>query len=75
VSFTSAATEAHLGLIEKRNKLQLPRERVAGFEPVEAAPPPTEARTGGVKGKRPSKKDRLRQASRNDPSLPDRERP
>jgi len=35
---------------------------VAGFEPVEAAPPPTEARTGGVKGKRPSKKDRLRQA-------------
>jgi superfamily II DNA/RNA helicase len=62
VSFTSAATEAHLGLIEKRNKLLLPRERVAGFEPVEAAPPPTEARTGGVKGKRPSKKDRLRQA-------------
>jgi superfamily II DNA/RNA helicase len=63
VSFTSAATEAHLGLIEKRNKLLLPRERVAGFEPVEALPPPPEARTGGVKGKRPSKKDRLRAAA------------
>lgn len=65
VSFTSAATEAHFRLIEKRNKLQLPRERVAGFEPVEVAPPPPEAAagTGGVKGKRPSKKDKLRAAA------------
>ncbi|SCK11478.1 Superfamily II DNA and RNA helicase [Variovorax sp. HW608] len=65
VSFTSAATEAHFGLIEKRNKLMLPRERVAGFEPVQVAAPPPEAaaRTGGVKGKRPSKKDKLRAAA------------
>jgi ATP-dependent RNA helicase RhlE len=61
VSFTSAATEAHLRLIEKRTQRQLPRERVAGFEPVEVAPSPEAAAgTGGVKGKRPSKKDRLR---------------
>ncbi len=65
VSFTSAATEAHFRLIEKRTRKQLPRERVAGFEPVEVAPPPTEAAagTGGVKGKRPSKKDKLRAAA------------
>jgi superfamily II DNA/RNA helicase len=65
VSFTSAATEAHFRLIEKRAKLRLLRERVAGFEPVEVAPPPakTSAGTGGVKGKRPSKKDKLRAAA------------
>jgi ATP-dependent RNA helicase RhlE len=65
ISFTSAATEAHMRLIEKRNKLDLPREHVAGFEPVELAPPAAEAPagTGGVKGRRPSKKDKLRAAA------------
>jgi len=64
VSFTSAATQAHFRLIEKRTQRQLPRERVAGFEPVEVAPPPEAAAgTGGVKGKRPSKKDKLRAAA------------
>jgi len=65
VSFTSAATQAHFGLIEKRNRLRLPREQVAGFEPVEVAQPPAEAAagTGGVKGRRPSKKDKLRAAA------------
>jgi len=65
VSFTSAVTEAHFRLIEKRNKLELPRERVTGFEPVEVAQPQpkTAAGTGGVKGKRPSKKDKLRAAA------------
>jgi superfamily II DNA/RNA helicase len=65
VSFTSAATEAHFRLIEKRHQLVLPRERVAGFEPVEVAQPAPKAPagTGGVKGKRPSKKDKLRVAA------------
>jgi superfamily II DNA/RNA helicase len=62
LSFTSAATEAHFRLIEKRNQLALPREQVAGFEPVEAAEPAAPG-TGGVKGKRPSKKDKLRAAA------------
>jgi ATP-dependent RNA helicase RhlE len=63
VSFVSAGSEAHWRLIEKRQHLKLPREQVAGFEPVEAAP--TEpASTGGIKGKRPSKKDKLRAAAR-----------
>jgi len=66
VSFVSAATEAHFRIIEKRQHLSLPREQVAGFEPVEAPPAatgPTEGGTGGVKGKRPSKKDKLRAAA------------
>ena len=37
--------------------------RVAGFEPVETAVP-APAGTGGIKGKRPSKKDKLRAAAR-----------
>lgn len=64
ISFVSAATEAHFRLIEKRNGLKLPRERVEGFEPVETAPPVVDASgTGGIKGKRPSKKDKLRAAA------------
>ncbi|WP_432729052.1 DEAD/DEAH box helicase [Variovorax sp. W6] len=64
ISFVSAATEAHFRLIEKRNGLKLPRERVEGFEPTETAPPVVDASgTGGIKGKRPSKKDKLRAAA------------
>ena len=62
VSFVSAGTEAHLRLIEKRQGLSLPREVIAGFEPTEAAVPESPG-TGGIKGKRPSKKDKLRAAA------------
>jgi superfamily II DNA/RNA helicase len=67
VSFVSAATEAHFRLIEKRQGLSLPREQVPGFEPQEPTAPPDPAGgapgNGGVKGRRPSKKDRLRAAA------------
>ena len=67
VSFVSASTEAHFRLIEKRQGLSLPLEQVEGFEPVEAAPPvdnsPNAAGNGGIKGSRPSKKDKLRAAA------------
>ncbi len=65
VTFVSAGTEAHLRLIEKRQRLDLPREQVAGFEPVETqGPTPSDpASTGGIKGKRPSRKDKLREAA------------
>jgi superfamily II DNA/RNA helicase len=68
VSFVSADSEAHFRLIEKRNGVAIPREVIAGFEPAEEvvmrAPPSAEtvAGTGGVKGRRPSKKDKLRAA-------------
>jgi superfamily II DNA/RNA helicase len=64
LSFVSAQTEPHLRLIEKRQGQQWEREVVAGYEPTDTAtPPPDRAAvpgTGGIKGKRPSKKDKLR---------------
>ena len=61
VSFISAETDAHFRLIEKRNRLHLEREQIAGFEPLEALVSAA-APTGGIKGKRKSKKDKLREA-------------
>ena len=66
VSFVTADTEAHLRLIEKRQHLVLPREQVEGFEPVQTAPRADAPATGGIKGKRPSKKDKLRAAAAKD---------
>ena len=81
VNFVSATTEAHFRLIEKRQKISVPREVIAGFEPAEVfaeAPASsghgaafsdapanalTGAGTGGIKGARPSKKDKLREAA------------
>lgn len=60
VSFVSASTEAHFRLIEKRHRMTLEREIVVGFEPVEEAAPVASS-TGGIKGKRKSKKDKLRE--------------
>lgn len=71
VSFVSAATQAHFRLIEKRHGLALALEQVVGFEPIETAPALLPAgdgaapavNNGGIKGKRPSKKDKLRAAA------------
>ena len=72
VSFVSAGTEAHFRLIEKRHGAPVPREQIAGFEPLElaggtegvmAAAQPIDAQ-GGIKGLRPGKKDKLREAAR-----------
>ncbi len=65
ISFVSANSQAHWGLIQKRQNLSLPLEEIAGFEPKEVALDATAEAvrgTGGVKGKRPSKKDKLRAA-------------
>ena len=65
VSFIDAASEAHFRLIEKRQGRRVPREQVPGFAPVAApiAAGPKAADNGGIKGKRPSRKDRLRAAA------------
>jgi superfamily II DNA/RNA helicase len=67
ISFVSADTERHFRLIAKRYGLAGDLEIVEGFEPQEtqAAPPPLgfDPSTGGIKGKRPSKKDKLRAAA------------
>lgn len=65
VSLVSADTLAHLRLIEKRHRVQVAREVVAGFEPQQLASsaPAVADDQGGIKGRRPSKKDRLRAAA------------
>ncbi len=62
ISFVSAASRAHFQLIEKRHGLEIARERIAGFEPKVLQPPPGDPH-GGIKGKRKSKKDKLREAA------------
>ena len=71
VSFVGPDTEAHWRLIEKRQAISVPRERLEGYAPkgTQAVAPDTPALPGtandprgGVKGKRPNKKDKLRQA-------------
>lgn len=61
VNFITAESHAHFRLIEKRHRFELPREQIEGFEPTETTVPPGPA-TGGIKGRRKSKKDRYREA-------------
>jgi ATP-dependent RNA helicase RhlE len=59
VSFVTAESSAHFALIERRNSLSLQREVLPGFEPHDV--PVASDPTGGVKGRRKSKKDKLRE--------------
>ncbi len=66
VSFITPDAEQHFRLIEKRQNVRVPRERLPGFEPTTVAkplPPGASDGTGGIKGKRKSKKDKLREAA------------
>ncbi len=77
VSFICAdvpGSESHFRLIEKRHHLRLPRETWPGFEPSEPGEPSATRPVddagaprgldpaGGIKGRRPSRKDKLRAA-------------
>lgn len=72
LSFVCVDSEAHFRLIGKRQGLTVPLEQIEGFEPVQmarvTAPLSEQAlldrANGGIKGKRPSKKDKLRAAAR-----------
>ena len=61
VSFVTAQAQAHWALIRKREQLDLPLEVLPGFEPQDVPPAPAPG-NGGIKGNRPSKKDKLRAA-------------
>lgn len=71
ISFVTPADQAHWKLICKRNQLDLPLEQLPGFEPTDPVPPPPVAQdgNGGIKGRRPSKKDKLR-AGKTAPTHP-----
>jgi len=75
INFISAGTHAHFLLIEKRHRLNLPREQIEGFEPVETEVDVPAINGGGIKGKRPNKKDKLRAAARRASGGTDESRP
>lgn len=66
ISFVTPEAGAHFALIEKRTGVRVPQESIAPFEPssvtVEGALSAAFG-TGGVKGRRKSKKDKLREAA------------
>ena len=75
ISLVTINTEMHFRLIEKRHGLRLSREQIAGFEVIDFdekinASIAAAADGGGIKGKRKSKKDKLREvASRSESEL------
>ena len=60
ISFVCPESLQHWSLIEKRHQVKLDRESILGFEATQEVPMLID-KAGGVKGKRPSKKDKLRQ--------------
>ena len=65
INFISVGTHAHFSQIENLHSLDLPREQIEGFEPVETEAPVSLVAPdgGGIKGHRKSKKDKLREAA------------
>ena len=62
VNLITVENDAHFRLIEKRHKFNVAREHIVGFEPTVHTAPLGDPH-GGIKGKRPSKKDKLRAAA------------
>ncbi|PRC93813.1 DEAD/DEAH box helicase [Solimicrobium silvestre] len=62
INFISTGNEAHFRLIENRQNIKLERERISGFEPLltDVSISTEDKGDGGIKGKRPNKKDKLR---------------
>lgn len=67
ISFIDHDSQTHFKLIEKRAKINLPREQVEGFELEGEALPKTKG-PAPVKGKRKSKKDKLRELAKKNNS-------
>lgn len=65
ISFVDHESDAHFRLIEKKNRLTIPREQIPGFERSQQVPEAVMKQKGQapVKGKRKSKKDKLREAA------------
>ncbi|MDE0768710.1 MAG: helicase C-terminal domain-containing protein, partial [Opitutaceae bacterium] len=63
ISFITAEEHRHFQLIEKRHDLDIERERVEGFIPLDWDPDAIPVPTAPVKGKRKSKKDKSREAA------------
>jgi superfamily II DNA/RNA helicase len=62
ISFISYEDKEHFSLIEKRSDINLTKEQIEGFE-LSGVPLKKEKGSAPVKGKRKSKKDKLREAA------------
>ena len=62
VNLLTVENDAHFRLIEKRHQFVVQREQIAGFERTIHTPPAGDPH-GGIKGKRPNKKDKARAAA------------
>jgi len=60
ISFVSYEDEAHFKIIEKKSKIKLQREEILGFELKGEAPKKVKG-SAPIKGKKKSKKDKLRE--------------
>ena len=69
ISFVCPETLQHWTLIEKRHAVKLTQESISGYEATTEAPTPIQG-AGGIKGKRPSKKDKLRQLAAAKSAMP-----
>ncbi len=67
ISFIGLEDEAHFALIEKRCDITLDKEQIEGFE-REGAVPQKEKGSAPIKGKRKSKKDKLREQMSEKPA-------
>ncbi len=61
ISFVGHEDQDHLKLIERRIKIKLVKEQIEGFE-LTGEPPKHKKGKSPIKGKRPNKKDKLKQA-------------
>ena len=73
ISLVDINSQSHLSLIEKRLGISIPREQFEGFEPSDSLLKPATLTdgNGGIKGKRMSKKDKLRAAAAREAPNPD----
>ena len=67
ISFITHENEDHFKLIQKRSKINLKKEEIEGFE-LSGTALPKEKGQEAIKGKRKSKKDKLREQGLNKPS-------
>ena len=68
ISFVCPETLQHWHLIEKKHSVKLACESIEGFEATQVVPEQGPG-NGGIKGKRPSKKDKLRLLAANANSI------
>jgi len=71
VNFVCASNDAHFRFIEKSLAIALEREQIPGFIPVftDVSAVVEEKGPGGIKGRRPSKKDKLRALALAHPAI------